>query len=259
MYTNLALSLLPCRVGAAVPGDGWSCRGMVTRPPEARALLATPFLRVGGGAPGGGRRTGKGTTQAKGVPQPRPPPGSPHPLSMGPGLPRLCPTRAKWWPRLGGWERALARDWKGSFPNPRPPTLRGRPSPLQKGWGSFPTPTPRLGAWSRPPPLPGPFGPPPPPPGRPAAGHAGCGGGSTHVECVPRRLGTARGEACPQAKGVSNPRRSLGAPRSLAAPRAPPLQAWPRVWAGTLCVVLFREQGAPERVFFPTRDRKFQP
>lgn len=84
---------------------------------------------------------------------------------MGPGLPRLCPNRAKWWPRLGGWERALARDWKGSFPSPRPPTLRGRPSPLQKGWGSFPTPTPRLGAWSRPPPLPGPFGPPPPPPG----------------------------------------------------------------------------------------------
>lgn len=31
------------------------------------------------------------------------------------------------------------------------------------------------------------------------------------------------------------------------------------VWAGTPCVVLFREQEAPERVFFPTRDRKFQP
>lgn len=39
LYTNLALSLLPCRVGAAVPGVGWSCRGTVTHPPEVRSGL----------------------------------------------------------------------------------------------------------------------------------------------------------------------------------------------------------------------------
>lgn len=38
--------------------------------------------------------------------------------------------------------------------------------------------------------------------GCPNASHAGCGSGSTHVECVPRPLRTTRGEACPQAKGV---------------------------------------------------------
>lgn len=178
---------------------------------------------------------------------------------MSPGLPRLCPNRTKVLAEAGWVGRALGHDSKGSFQSLRPPTPPAQSSLARLRLPPHP-PTPRLGAWSRSRPLPGPFGPPPPPPGRPAASHAGCGGGSTHVECVPRRLGTTRGEGCPQAKGVSNPRRSLGAPRSLAAPRAPPLQAWPGgVWAGTPCVVLFREQAAPERVFFPTRDRKFQP
>lgn len=55
-----------------------------------------------------------------------------------------------------------------------------------------------------------------------------CGGGSTHEECVPRRLGTSGRGKCLQPKAVSHPRRRLGGPRSLAAPWAPPLQAWPQ-------------------------------
>lgn len=258
MYTNLALSLLPCRVGAAVPGDGWSCRGTITHSPEVRSGHHSFPLRSQVALQGWGRGLERGRTEAKGVPQSHPHPGSPHPLSMGPGLPWLCPNRTKSFGQgwVGGkgfrtqFERFLP---KPSASSPAGLVLSGKvsaPSPPHPAS----EPGAALGHFL------GPLDPHSHPQGAQLQAATGCGGGSTHVECVPRRLGTTRGEACPQAKGVSNPRRNLGASRSLAAPRAPSLQAWPGgVRAGTPSVVLFRKQAAPERVFFPTRDRKFQP
>lgn len=242
MYTNLALSLLPCRVAAAVPGDGWSCGGTVTRPPEVRSGHSFP-LRSQVALQGWGGGLERGRQKPKGG-QPHPHPGSPHPLSMGPGPPgsaRIARGRVAGKDTIPLKASGLVLSSKASAPSP--PT---HPSPP--------------GAWSRPRPPPGPFGPPPHPhprgaqlPARPAAVAAAPTGK------VPRRLGTTRGQACPQAKGVSNPRRRLGAPRSLAAPRAPLLQARPGGVGGNAPCRPGPGAGGPERVFLPPRDREFQP
>lgn len=109
---------------------------------------------------------------------------------MGPRLPRLCPNRSR--PGVGGKDTIPKVPFKAS----------GLVLSSKASAPSPPTPH-RLVAWSRPQPLPGTSGPPHPhTSGRPNASHAGCGSGSTHVECVPRPLRTTRGEACPQAKGV---------------------------------------------------------
>lgn len=62
---------------------------------------------------------------------------------------------------------------------------------------------------------------------------------------VPKLKASPPEARCPKESG-----RSAGSPSPSLAPG---------VRAGTPRVVLFREQAARERVFFPTRDRKFQP
>lgn len=164
MYTNLALSLLPYQVGAAVPEDGWWCTGTLAHPPEVRSCSdRISFLVAFLLGSRGGVEDWKGDEQK--MPQSRPHPGSPHPLSIGPRLPRLCRNRTKALAK-DGWEGRLDAFrlvcFEASCPLPR------WPGPLQKGSG-FPCLV--HGARSRSRPLPGSSGSPLPIPGRPAAGH----------------------------------------------------------------------------------------
>lgn len=179
MYTNLALPLLLCRLGAAVPGDGWSCGRTITHSPEVRSGHRSFPLRSQVALQGWSRGLERGRTEAKGVPQSRPHPGSPHPLSMGPGLPRLCPNRTKVLAKVGWVGRALGRNSKGSFQSLRPPP----PSPASPPPAAGLVLSGKVSAPSPPHPRPaskpgaalghflGPLDPPLPPPGRPAASH----------------------------------------------------------------------------------------
>lgn len=129
--TNLALSLLPCRVGAAVPGGAQT----VARPPEVRSGRFLGFA-LPGWAPGVGW-TGKGTNRGQRVSQSRPHSGSPQPLTEhSPGLPRLCPNRTTDLAKLGG--KAPGSVPHGLFQRLR--SLQRLPSPLLE---RAPPPSPR--------------------------------------------------------------------------------------------------------------------
>lgn len=131
-----------------------------------------------------------------------PRPGSPHPLSTGPRPPAL-PTRTKVLAKAGKEGRtASGTSCAGQASAPPAPSLvPGDTSWREASLGLFgPHPTPRV------------------------------------PSCVPlpdpRRMcatssGNFQGEKRIPRLKASHPRRSLGVPRSLAAPRAPPLQAWP--------------------------------
>lgn len=163
MYTNLALSLLPCRVGAAVPGAGWSCRGTVTHPPEVRSGRHAFPLRSHVALQRWGRGLERGRQKPKGGRVP-PTPGEPaspaHESRTPPALPKPHESVGRGW--VGGkgartrFERFLPKPpasypagpvlpCKASAPSPPPHPPPRSLEPLSATSRALwtPTPTPR--------------------------------------------------------------------------------------------------------------------